>query len=45
MAGKHASIQAEDQVSEPQPQPQPQQPVTVESEIRSILDARRARRA
>ena len=40
MAGKHARIQAEDQVSDQQ-----QQPVTVESEILSILDARRARRA
>ena len=41
MAGKHASTQAEDQVSDQQPQ----QPVTVESEVLSILDARRARRA
>ena len=38
MAGKHASTQAEDQVSGQQPQ----QPVTVESEIPSILDAGRA---
>ena len=41
MAGKHASIQAQD----PGTDQQPQQPVPVESEILNILDARRARRA
>lgn len=40
MAGKHASTQAQDEISDQQPQ----QPVTVESEILGILDARRARR-
>ena len=40
MAGKHASTQTQDRDTTEQPQ----QPVPLESEILTILDARRARR-